>query len=63
MKNYKSSEDLKTRLFDFEKEKTLNGAIMLIHLGTEDSRTDKLYHSLEEIIKSLKQKGYQFVKF
>jgi peptidoglycan/xylan/chitin deacetylase (PgdA/CDA1 family) len=58
MPNYKSSQELIDQLFAFEKEHSLNGSIILIHPGTEDSRTDKLYLRLDEIIKGLKNKGY-----
>ena len=58
MPNYKSSQELIDQLFAFEEEHGLNGGIILIHPGTEDSRTDKLYLRLDEIIKRLKKKGY-----
>ena len=60
MPNYKSSQELIEQLFDFEEKEGLNGAIILIHPGTENKRTDKLYLRLDEIIKSLKTKGYTF---
>ena len=63
MKNYRSSEELITRLFDFEKREGLNGAIILIHPGVEDSRTDRLYDKLDDIIKRLKRLGYKFERF
>ncbi|MCK3683110.1 glycoside hydrolase family 9 protein [Maribellus sp. YY47] len=61
MKNYKSSEwilnDLK------EKENThpgkLNGSLILVHLGTSEKRTDKLYNRLDDLINFLENKGYQ----
>lgn len=60
MKSYKSSEELINRLYKFEKESGLNGALILIHPGTENSRTDKLYNQLDKIVKYLKKKGYKF---
>ena len=60
MPNYKSSQELIDQLFAYEAEKGLNGSIILIHPGTEDSRTDKLYLRLDEIIRYLKGKGYVF---
>jgi peptidoglycan/xylan/chitin deacetylase (PgdA/CDA1 family) len=60
MPNYKSSQELIDQLFDFEEEHGLNGAIILIHPGTEEARIDKLYHRLDEIIHRLKEKGYIF---
>jgi peptidoglycan/xylan/chitin deacetylase (PgdA/CDA1 family) len=62
MQNYRSSSDLLDGLKRFEKEDPagLNGAVILIHLGTEPSRSDKLYHRLDEIIKYYSSKGYSF---
>ena len=39
----------------------LNGFMMLIHFGVDARRTDKLYNRLDEIITTLKDKGYEFV--
>lgn len=58
--SYKSSEELIQLLNAFEVKHTLNGAILLIHAGTDPRRKDKLYHRLPAIITSLKAKGYQF---
>ncbi|MFR9164814.1 MAG: glycoside hydrolase family 9 protein [Dysgonomonas sp.] len=63
MKNYASSQDLIDQLYNFEKEKGLNGAIILIHPGTHPDRTDKLYNRLDEIINHLKKRGYSFERF
>ena len=63
MANYKSSQELIDQLYAFEAERGLNGSIILIHPGTEASRTDKLYLRLDEIIKNLKKKGYSFERF
>ena len=60
MPNYKSSQELLDQLFEFEKEKGLNGAIILIHPGTDGARVDKLYLRLDEIIVRLKKIGYDF---
>lgn len=60
MKNYRSSQTLIDRLYDFERQNTLNGTIILIHPGTHPDRTDKLYNRLDEIIARLKYKGYEF---
>lgn len=63
MVNYKSSDELFTRLLNFESKKGLNGSILLIHPGTEKSRTDKFYLKLDEIIKTFTSRGYQFKSF
>ena len=60
MPNYRSSQELIDQLFAFEAENGLNGAIILIHPGTEDTRTDKLYLRLDEIIRRLSEKDYTF---
>jgi len=60
MKSYKSSKELMAKLFAYEKDKGLNGAIILIHPGVQDSRKDKLYDQLDRVIKSLKRLGYTF---
>ncbi len=62
--NYKSSEALIEQLMKFESndKSGLNGAIILIHLGTHPDRTDKFYTKLGYIIDTLKHKGYSFQK-
>lgn len=62
MPDYRSSEEIINQLFEYESAHSLNGAFVIIHLGTEDSRTDKLYHHLEQIIDTLVGKGYSFVR-
>ena len=63
MSNYKSSQELIDQLFAFEEEHSLEGSIILIHPGTHESRTDKLYLRLDEIIQRLKKKGYHLERF
>lgn len=60
MKNYKSSQELIDLLYDYEEKNGLDGCIILIHPGTHSSRTDKLYNRLDEVIGTLKKKGYRF---
>jgi len=60
MPSYKSSRDLLEQLYGFEKENGLQGAVLLVHPGTEPSRTDKLYDSLDGMIRRLERKGYVF---
>jgi peptidoglycan/xylan/chitin deacetylase (PgdA/CDA1 family) len=64
MANYRSSDVLLENLKKYEaSEKSgLNGAIILIHLGTAPERTDKLYNKLDEIIRYFSSKGYTFNK-
>ncbi|WP_428665557.1 polysaccharide deacetylase family protein [Runella sp.] len=65
LSNYRTSEQLYNRLMQFEKntQNSLNGAIILIHAGTDPQRTDKFYKKLPQIITELKAKGYSFGKF
>ncbi len=62
MPNYKTSEEIKTGLFRFEKSSSsgLNGAILLVHPGTHPDRTDKLYNQLEDVMDKLIEAGYSF---
>lgn len=59
---YLTSEAIVQQLFRVEEEKGLNGYIILIHLGVDERRPDKLYTKLEGVIHTLKDKGYQFVR-
>lgn len=58
---YLSSEVILDNLWSYEARFGLNGFMLLIHMGTDDRRKDKLYHHLDDIIRILKGKGYQFV--
>lgn len=60
MKNYRSSEMIFNNILKYEKEYSLNGVIMLVHLGTHPDRADKFYYRLNELIEKLKEKGYKF---
>jgi peptidoglycan/xylan/chitin deacetylase (PgdA/CDA1 family) len=63
MKNYISSLDIITSIFDFESNHGMNGFHLLIHPGTDPKREDKLYTQLESLILELKQRGYGFDRF
>lgn len=63
MLNYKSTQSLIESLYDYEREKGLNGALLLIHPGVDAERKDLLYDRLGEIIKYLKKLGYEFNSF
>jgi peptidoglycan/xylan/chitin deacetylase (PgdA/CDA1 family) len=62
MANYQSSDALFEKLKKFESSGSdgLNGALILIHPGTEPGRTDKFYNRLGEIIDYFGAKGYSF---
>jgi endoglucanase len=59
---YRSSEAIigSIKSFHTNRPGKLNGAIILIHAGTDPRRKDKLYHRLEELISYLKKEGYTF---
>lgn len=61
---YVKSDHIMESILRFEKDQSngLNGFILLIHFGTDPRRTDKLYHHLPELIKVLKNRGYEFLK-
>ncbi len=64
MANYRSSDQIMRDLKQFESATSngLNGAIILIHMGTSPLRTDKFYLRLDELLKYLTDKGYSLSK-
>jgi peptidoglycan/xylan/chitin deacetylase (PgdA/CDA1 family) len=60
---YTSSEEIYRSIIDFEANSPngLNGFILLLHVGTDPRRTDKLYERLDELVNELKSRGYRFV--
>jgi len=65
MSNYKSSARILNDLRKQEQQKpgSLKGSIALIHLGTSNKRTDKLYNRLDELIDFLVKHGYNPERF
>ena len=61
--NYRSSEAIYNSILDFESKNTssLNGFLLLMHVGTDPNREDKFYNRLEELILELKSRKYDFV--
>lgn len=59
---YFSSQKIIDGIMNYESEQPegLNGFILLLHIGTDERRTDKLYYRLDEIISELKNRGYNF---
>lgn len=62
MKNYRSSAEIFQSILQYEEQSKsgLNGFLLLMHIGTDPSRTDKLYHYLGPLIKHLKKRDYKF---
>ncbi|OIP84188.1 MAG: hypothetical protein AUK44_03360 [Porphyromonadaceae bacterium CG2_30_38_12] len=59
---YFSSNEIFDEIVKVEASESLNGHILLFHLGTDHRRTDKFYAHLESLVTMLKQKGYTFVR-
>ncbi|MFC6999366.1 polysaccharide deacetylase family protein [Rufibacter roseus] len=62
-KQYRSSNEILESILNREKKdaKGLNGYLLLLHLGTDPARTDKLYHHLYTLMRELESRGYRFV--
>ncbi len=62
MSCYFSSKEILGKIREYERTDPdgLNGHIMLIHFGTDPSRTDKFYDKLPGLIRELRRKGYSF---
>jgi peptidoglycan/xylan/chitin deacetylase (PgdA/CDA1 family) len=62
MNNYLSSQTIYRNILAYEEKNTLNGFLLLMHIGTDPKRTDKLYNRLDDLIKELKHRGYELVR-
>lgn len=62
MSRYFSSKEILGKIREYERTDPdgLNGHVMLIHFGTDPSRTDKFYDKLPGLIRELRRKGYSF---
>lgn len=63
MSNYRSSEVIFRSIlnYEMEQENGLNGFLLLLHIGSGPSRTDKFYLHLEALIRMLRKQGYRLV--
>lgn len=59
---YVTSEEILRGVYEREEKEGLNGYIILVHLGTDPRRSDKLYNHLDGLIRYLSEKGYQFCR-
>lgn len=50
------------QLFLQEDTKSRNGYVILVHLGVDNHRANKMYHQLSELISVLKSQDYSLVK-
>lgn len=64
MKNYRSSDEIYRSIMTYENKTSsgMNGFILLIHIGTDERRTDKFYLKLDTLLNELNRQGYSFVK-
>lgn len=62
LKNYRSNEVILESILNYEKEKGLEGFLLLSHIGVAPTREEKFYKELKSLIQELKAIGYQFVK-
>jgi peptidoglycan/xylan/chitin deacetylase (PgdA/CDA1 family) len=62
---YLSSDTIMHRILSYEQDDPngLNGFILLLHIGTDPLRSDKLYLRLDELLEELTRRGYQFRSF
>ncbi|WP_246032809.1 polysaccharide deacetylase family protein [Sphingobacterium yanglingense] len=58
---YWSASKIMNQLWDYERANNLNGYVILMHIGTDSRREDKLYNRLEEFIDEIQSKSYKFV--
>lgn len=58
-KAYRSTAEIYQSIVNYEQKESLNGFILLLHVGTDPRRKDKFYDKLPDLLKYLKQKGYQ----
>jgi peptidoglycan/xylan/chitin deacetylase (PgdA/CDA1 family) len=60
LKNYRASDEIYNSIISLETKQSLDGFVLLLHIGTDPKRTDKFYFKLKQLIQTLKQKGYSF---
>jgi len=62
-RSYFSSDSLMKNFLSYEKLKSMNGYILLIHPGTDARRKDKFYFKLDSILNYLEDRKYSFKTF
>ncbi len=61
-KRYHENNEIYQSIMLYEARSTLNGFILLIHIGADPSRPEKFYNKLDELLTELGGKGYDFVR-
>ena len=61
---YRSSQAIYRSILEYEygQKSGLNGFLLLSHIGTDPQRTDKFYLEMENLILSLRDRGYRFLR-
>jgi peptidoglycan/xylan/chitin deacetylase (PgdA/CDA1 family) len=61
---YVDSKTIYNSIISYEQRSSagLNGFILLVHIGTDPRRKDKFYLYLPDLIKEMKNKGYEWVR-
>jgi peptidoglycan/xylan/chitin deacetylase (PgdA/CDA1 family) len=59
---YRTSDEIFESIVNLDREKGLNGFILLIHIGVDSRRTDKFYNKLDLLLSQLKVRGYSFAR-
>lgn len=64
MKNYRPSDTIFRSIQRYEQRAPagLNGFVLLLHIGTEKTRTDKFYKQLPQLLGWLRKEGYRAVR-
>ena len=58
---YMDNTALWTRLIEHEARHTLNGHLLIVHMGTNPLRPDKFYNELPQLLRWLGSRGYNIV--
>lgn len=61
LKHYRDNKWLWNSIMNWEKQHSLNGHFLMIHLGKDSRRPKGFYEELPKLIKTLKKRGYNFV--
>lgn len=62
-KSYRNSKEIYESILKYDETQPdhLNGFMLLLHIGTDPKREDKMYKRLPELVQYLKNKGYKLV--
>ena len=60
---YTPSDEIWNQFLERESTRGVDGAIILIHLGTDSTRTDKFYRYLPAMLDTLTARGYSIERF